>query len=1458
MSTPYVQLNRTFYAVSEKELEDVETLLQLADSPFDLGGLDWKDLLEYPRVLILAQGGVGKTREMQEQAAALCNSGKAAFFMPLELLDDDPVSEILGFDDGHRFETWLNEEDTLGWFFLDSVDELKITHGTLQRALGKFAASLGRDALRRARIILSCRPKDWSETIDRGAVERTINLPPAPKFAGTTEEDAFVATLHRDRDTGNRQGDEADTDALKIVMLLPLDRKRTRQFAEARDIPDIDGFMDEVIRRNADEFVKRPMDLITITDMWTTHRKLGTRREQLELNVQSNLIEDAETIHQKESLSVSRAREGVNRIALAMALAKRSSIHADAPSLTRRSSPSALSAEAILNDWGAADRERLLRLPIFDLAAIGQVRFHHSSIKDFLAAERLHFLNQKNMSNRELHRLFIAEAFGETVSIPSMRSIAAWLSLKNDLLRSEIMRVSPQLLIASGDPEALPIHEREALLSAFAEAHGTGGWRGLGFDITQLRRLSDPALGSAVRKTWNANHENEEVLELLVDMIWHGPLPDCADLAESVAFNSSIDESTRCSAVRALIACGQRVTVRRFVDEVLTHPDRWTSRWFCRLFDEVVPDYLSTDRLISMLEHIVPEGRRRSDIDWELDLVINKLSALSDEMLSLRDGLCRLIEEGAHDEIAEYSMHSRFGSLTEHLAAICKKQIEAGAQPDHSLVHACVVASRFEIDRYSQHEKVDELAEIARTNISLREAVYWDDVALLTRFFPEKDARWRAWRSSGDRALICPLVPSDSAWLESALTSDDTNKRLLALHQLLDIWRATDRPDDILVRLRDAVADDQDLVQLIDAAQIPYEEPAPLKESREHISRRQRANRAKEHKRIADWKEWRTTICAAPEESFNGEVEDSNVVGLVRWMALHAGRDVSDGPWNSDAVRRIFGDDVFQHAIPALKRYWRKHHPLLWSERVTEDRHTFLWVWLYGLCALKAETSEPDWIERLSDEEVKLATRYAVTQFNGFPEFMDDLIAERPAPVVDVLSIELRGQFDAWSELNGDLPMLQTIKYGGEALQRLMATPLREELRRWPSSVPDDDKQGRALNGFSNLVRILCDVNDPSDTSFLLRIAKERFEGEPQGPYATLWMKAVFQLDFQTGVHLLTETFRDTGDSAQAQAAIGLLAALFGDRGDAPLVYDQAPENAAALGSLLRFALNFVRYEDDLVHDGVFTPNIRDHAETARSAIFSALIGTPGPDARRILLEIADDPLFAFRADRWRYLSLEKVAEQADFTPYGVDAIQTFEQSHELVPRNSEELLEVVIDRLDDLGHDLHHHRFSPLKEWRLIENEADAQRLLAGRLDSTRLDSYTAVTREEEVAERNRTDVTLSTLGNDAEQAVIEIKIANKNRTATTLAQDIEEQLVAKYLRHNQCRAGCFLVINRGDKATWRHPTTGKKMTFSKLVSYLAEIAQSIEEKNGYRIKLEVFGLDLTDDGSTRHAFNI
>jgi len=467
----------------------------LADSSFGLGSLEWNDILEYPRVLILAQGGVGKTREMQEQASKLNKSDQAAFFIPLERLNDSPIKEVLGFDDGDRFEEWLKHQSSFGWFFLDSVDELKASQGSLERALRKFSQALGRDALRRARVVLSCRPKDWSETVDRPTVHSILELPPSRSVDHNQNEGAFIKSLSRDRQDATEDASDETKEDLRVVMLLPLDRKRARQFAEVMGTPDIEVFMDEVKRRNADELVKRPMDLVTLLDMWGEHGRLGTRREQLELNIKSNLTETEETRHHKKGLSLARALEGVRRIALGMALSKRTTIYAEAPSVGRLASPKAISAERILNEWPEDDRTRLLRLPIFDLASLGQVRFHHRSIKDYLAADRLCELSQINMPDRELMRLLIAKKYGETVMIPSMREVAAWLSLKKDRLRSEILTISPQVLITHGDPEALPVYERETLLRSFAKAYGSGGWRGLGFDIAQLRRLADPALG---------------------------------------------------------------------------------------------------------------------------------------------------------------------------------------------------------------------------------------------------------------------------------------------------------------------------------------------------------------------------------------------------------------------------------------------------------------------------------------------------------------------------------------------------------------------------------------------------------------------------------------------------------------------------------------------------------------------------------------------------------------------------------------------------------------------------------------------------------------------------------------------------------------------------------------------------------------------------------------------------
>lgn len=122
----YIDLQRRFYEQSKAGTEGPDALAILGDSEFG-GVLGWPDLLKRNRVVLLAEGGSGKTFEMREQANRLFADGKNAFFAPLESLDREGLDAILMPDAYGRLEGWKAEGSAPAWFFLDSVDELKLT-----------------------------------------------------------------------------------------------------------------------------------------------------------------------------------------------------------------------------------------------------------------------------------------------------------------------------------------------------------------------------------------------------------------------------------------------------------------------------------------------------------------------------------------------------------------------------------------------------------------------------------------------------------------------------------------------------------------------------------------------------------------------------------------------------------------------------------------------------------------------------------------------------------------------------------------------------------------------------------------------------------------------------------------------------------------------------------------------------------------------------------------------------------------------------------------------------------------------------------------------------------------------------------------------------------------------------------------------------------------------------------
>ena len=77
------------------------------------------------------------------------------------------------------------------------------------------------------------------------------------------------------------------------------------------------------------------------------------------------------------------------------------------------------------------------------------------------------------------------------------------------------------------------------------------------------------------------------------------------------------------------------------------------------------------------------------------------------------------------------------------------------------------------------------------------------------------------------------------------------------------------------------------------------------------------------------------------------------------------------------------------------------------------------------------------------------------------------------------------------------------------------------------------------------------------------------------------------------------------------------------------------------------------------------------------------------------------------------------------------------------------------------------------------------------------------------------------------------------------------EADVERRYMRHSSCAAGCLLLTYRGRQKFWLHPDTRERLVFTKVVEFLRDRARAIEKEDARDIRIEVFGLDLTDPSS-------
>lgn len=1449
--TKFIDLDRRFRESTDEKFEGMERFGFLRSYDLQPGVFGWSKLLKYSRVILLAEAGSGKTKEMKQQKKKLVEQDNFAFFAELESLDSEPLSLLLGPKDERRFEQWKSEGQAPGWFFLDAVDELKLADGKLDRALNRLSREIY-DHLHRVHVIISCRPSDWRPERDLAIVQEKLPVPPKNSEGDPlSSEEVFRDSLEQNQDVNIFRAEEStpsqDT-TLQTVAMLPMSGEQIERFVEQYGTDGPTAFLDEVFKQKAWPLAGRPLDLINLITIWNKQKGFGTRAEQHEANVEARLEDDPKR-QDRGVLADDKARLGAERLALALALTRTRTIRSSDQTLDATRTDNVLEAAKILQDWTEKERQTLLRRGIFDPATYGRIRFHHRSVQEYLAACRLRALRDQEMSKGAVFRLLFTEQYGDKVVFPSMREIAAWLALWDNDVCNKLLEREPEALLSLGDPGSLDPATRSKLIRKFVAKYGQGGRHGLHWEILrEVPRLADPRLASVIRECWSNGPTNEDVRGLLLEMILEGPIVDCADLAHAAALDPTWHEYHRITAIQAMLACGLDDAVRDIADDMLLpNGSSWPDEVVRRVIEYLFPKIIKADELMTLMKQ-----RPESDsITGSFASASRGIAATIEPWLgpavTFRDKMADLIWRERTPIQQFYPTHSRFDHLSETLAKLCDRQLseKPHRHPYDGLIRACVIASLFDSGGNGWRKPFENLRAHFKNNVTLRSAAFWTELAYIDEDIPDQNDRddFQNMQNMQGHSLTGFLTETDRPWLETAIADKSRpERRGVALHAWIRIWRERGRDASELDTIRPMLKDDPALEKIFEGNTAPPERDEERQERLEHQhAQRERIRNDRKAQDLEEWTTWRNQLLENPDDAFSEEKRESTVIDLFRWWC---GPNLVSkyNSWKKEAITQAFNRNIADRAEQAMREFWRTATPpVLWSTRPVEERNSTPEVWLRGFWCVLAEASTPGWADSLSPGEARIAAVYATVELNNFPSFITDLTGSHPEEVDEVIGGELSAELGV-SDSDDLLPTLHKLTSAPDCLKKLLAPRLLDALLSGANAF---SQAKRGAHNLTSVLQILDQTRSEEDREEISQECTERYEAAPLGPLALAWLKGLFRFDAERGTQVLIASLADSEDPVIRERTLGIFADLFSDHDVAFFKIADPERHAEALGQLVRCAYIFIRPDEDQSHEGAYSPDTRDIAQRARSLLLDRLLSTPGQEAHDVALTLADENEFADLSDYIRLRVRKQTATDAEFAPYAPEDVVKLERSLEIPPQDRNGLFRVMIDRLKGLQHYFINDDFTDRPTVTKISRETEMQRTLASRIRDKANGAY-IVTREEEVANRKQTDIRLSAVRGD-QKAVIEVKIADNGWSLADLDKALRNQLVGQYLRHENCKAGCLLLTYHGRKKYWICPETGDRLNFSEAVAWLNRKAQALEQEK-QDIRLAVFGLDLTD----------
>jgi hypothetical protein len=369
-------------------------------------------------------------------------------------------------------------------------------------------------------------------------------------------------------------------------------------------------------------------------------------------------------------------------------------------------------------------------------------------------------------------------------------------------------------------------------------------------------------------------------------------------------------------------------------------------------------------------------------------------------------------------------------------------------------------------------------------------------------------------------------------------------------------------------------------------------------------------------------------------------------------------------------------------------------------------------------------------------------------------------------------------------------------------------------------------------------------INDPTISFREKKIKREISKEQPIGNKAR-WFALWVDCQAEEAIPAIEDWLgKMTSEDAKNNAAL-FATELVGDRrGIGDLNGYQTYMTPQYLKELYILVHRYVKSEDDInrADSGIYTPELRDNAQDARSRLFSLLSDLPGKAAYLAMKELElEHPEPKYRP--WMAKQAFKRAESdGDIEPWNSEQVFQFEHQQLITPKTHKQLYELGVLRLNSLKAWLEHGNDSPWKTWQRVDQENEIRNLIAGWLNQNCREQYTTA-QEPELANSQRMDIWLHSNHVNA-PVPIEIKLLDKGWSGNKLCERLRNQLVGDYLRANGATCGVMLLVSATTHKTWK--IDGQTVSLDQLRGALMNYWNSIAKDYPKISSIEVIVIDL------------